>query len=581
MVLSLFCLMPYSAFTQHSVHQHDHPVLMSIEQEREAGTLSVDEAMLQMFYVAYQPEKLDVRFAQEAATAPIKCMVPVNQQLAEQRTNLQAATISEIEMMTQSSRTDTEFSYISPSGVFEFHYDTTGTHAVSAEQTLQGAMDTGIPDYIYKAAFAADSSYRYQVENVGFTNFSNGSPYDIYFRNFGFYGTTTSSGSSTFITIHNSFNGFPKNTHPEGNSIGALYVTLAHEIKHAIQYEANRWRGSAGSFNWIEMDATMMEEIVFDDVNDYYNYIFDARFPDQPSSSSIFGNPQNPTPGAYYHITWMLYFAEEYGINFWADVWNTVESDPEIPFIEAIERSLASRSETFGKSHVHNHMWHLGSGEKFADASIGFKEKEFYPEPSMEFNLFNIPDSLSQTGLRPLGANYIRASASNSAIGHPNIRLESSAPGVGIGVIGLFSDGTARNELFLNQLSAVQQVQTQWDWNELDELYIAVVNTNQNRSADYRLTLESVLPDEVILARNYPNPFNPATRIEFSINRTENVRLDVFDSIGRRVETLLNRQLNEGFHFVDFDGSALASGVYFYRISVNNQTLTQKMMLIK
>lgn len=577
----MFCWVPNSAFAQHSVHLHEHPVLMSIEQEREAGTLSADEAMLQMFYAAYQPEKLDVRFERGAGTAPIKCMVPIKQQLAEERANLQAATISEIDEITQSSSSETEFSYISPSDVFVFHYDTTGTHAVSPEQTLQGAMEAGIPDYIYKAAFAADSSYRYQVENVGFTNFSKSSPYNIYFRNFGFYGTTTSSGSSTFITIHNSFNGFPKNTHPEGNSIGALYVTLAHEIKHAIQYEANRWRGSAGSFNWIEMDATLMEEIVFDDVNDYYNYIFDTRFPDQPSSSSIFGNPQNPTPGAYYHITWMLYFAEVYGMDFWADAWDAVESDPEIPFIDAIELSLASRSESFGKSHVQNHLWHLGSGEKFAEASIGFKEREFYPESYTEFDLFTIPDSLSQSGLRPLGANYIRASASNIGIGHPNIRLESSAPGVGIGVIGLFTDGTARKELFLNEASAVQQVQTKWDWNELQDLYIAVVNTNRNRSADYRLTLESVLPDEVILARNYPNPFNPTTRIEFSINSTENVRLDVFDSIGRRVETLLNRQLNEGFHFVDFDGSALASGVYFYRISANNQTLTQKMMLVK
>lgn len=554
---------------------------MSIEQEREAGTLSADEAMLQMFYAAYQPEKLDVRFEQEAGTASIKCMVPTNQLFAEERTILQSATISEIEMMTQSSRTDTEFSYISPSGVFEFHYDTTGTHAVSAEQTLQGAMDAGIPDYIYKAAFAADSSYRYQVEELGFTDFKKAEPYKINFRNFGFYGTTTSSGSTTFITIHSSFIGFPENTHPEGNSLGALYVTLAHEIKHAIQYEANRWRGSAGSFNWIEMDATLMEEIVFDDVNDYYNYLFDTNDPDQPSSSSIFGDPQSPTPGAYYHITWMLYFAEEYGTEFWADVWDVIESNPEIPFIDAIEQSLAVRSKSFGRNHVLNHLWHLGSGSTFADASFGFREREYYPDPFIEFDLFTIPDSLSQTGLRPLGANYIRANAPNTAIGQPNIRLESSAPGVGIGVIGLFSDGSAREELFLNQSSALQQVQTQWNWNELQDLYIAVVNTNRNRSADYTLTLESMLPDEVILARNYPNPFNPTTRIEFSINSTENVRLDVFDSIGRRVETLLNRQLNEGFHFVDFDGSALASGVYFYRITTKYQTITQKMLLVK
>ena len=79
--------------------------------------------------------------------------------------------------------------------------------------------------------------------------------------------------------------------------------------------------GSAGSINWIEMDATLMEEVVFDDVNDYYNYIKTGFDSAEPSSLSIFGRPQNPTPGSYYHITWMLYFTEVYGMDFWVDVW--------------------------------------------------------------------------------------------------------------------------------------------------------------------------------------------------------------------------------------------------------------------
>ena len=111
---------------------------------------------------------------------------------------------------------------------------------------MPGAIEAGIPDYIYRAAFAADSSYRYQVDQLGFSDFSKTTPYDIRFDNFGFYGTTTSSGSTSYIKVHNTFIGFPENSHPEGNQVGALYVTIAHEIKHAIQYEANRWRGECG-----------------------------------------------------------------------------------------------------------------------------------------------------------------------------------------------------------------------------------------------------------------------------------------------------------------------------------------------
>ena len=579
----LYACFALPVWAQETVHHHrDHPVLMSIDEAREFGSLSDDDAMLQKFYAAYQPESLDSRFQTGQSTPPIKCMVPVVHQFKEMRSRLDVSTIVAIEsMMQQSAMTNTQHSYVSPSGKFIFHYNTSGADAVPDAQSLPGAIDANIPDYIHKAAFAADSSYRYEVEQMGFSDFYDDSPYEIRFDNFGFYGTTTSSGSTTYITLHNSFNGFPANSHPEGDQIGALYVTIAHEIKHAIQYEANRWRGSAGSFNWIEMDATLMEEIVFDDVNDYHNYIKTDFNSSDPNLASIFGRPQNPTPGAYYHITWMLYFTEVFGVDFWVDVWNEVAAEPQIPFIDAVDSVLLTEGESFSEAHLMNHLWHLGSGEVFADIEFGFRERQFYPNPTIEHELLFIPDSLNQTNLRPLAAHYIRANSPTIAIGRPRVRLESTTPGVGIGLIGVFADGTARSALYLDEAASSQQYQTEWDWNDLDDLYIAVVNTSRSQTSDYKLNIESALPEDDILARNYPNPFNPSTRIEFSINSPKDVRLDIFDSIGRRVTTLINEELNEGFHFVDFDGSGLASGVYFYRIKTNEQTLTQKMLLIK
>lgn len=505
----------------------------------------------------------------------------MQQQFELYRPFLSEATVAEVEQMISFSGLSAEQSYISPSGIFEFHYDLSGTHAVPAQQTMAKAIEANVPDYIYKAAFAADSSYRYQVDELGFTNFRRAEPYQVNFRNFGFYGTTTSSGSSTYITLHNSYNNFPPNTHPKGEQTGALYVTIAHEVKHAIQYAANRWRGSAGSFNWIEMDATMMEEIVFDDVNDYYNYIKKDFDSDEPGTSSIFGNPQEAVPGAYWHISWMLYFAETYGMEFWTDTWRRVEEEPLISFFDAIEFVLEQRNESLAAEHLRNHLWHLGSGGEFAGSDFGFEEREFYPRPFTEFELLTIPDSLSKAGLRPMAANYIRARTPDIGFGRPAITVESTAPGVGVGVIGLFKDGSARYDFALDESSARQSVRTDWSWNELRDLYVAVVNSNRSRSSDYSLKVDSELPDEDILAQNYPNPFNPTTRIEFSLNNPKNVRLEVYDSIGRKIRTLLDGSLNEGFHFVDFDGTGLASGVYFYMIRTNEQVTTQKMLLIK
>ena len=580
----MYCilLLPFSAVGQQKIHLHEHPVLNSINEARNAGTLTIDESILQKFYIAHRPDNLRPEFRELVDSGHIKCLVPIYKDYIEIKDQLSASTIREIETMFAISDSETKYSYTSPSGVFIFHYDTSGSNGVSAERTLPGAIEAEIPDYIYKAAFAADSSYRYQVEQLGFSDFAESSPLDVFVENIQYYGEFRYMGNRTSIHIHNNYNGFPPNTHPEGDQTGALYVTLAHEIKHAIQYEANRLRSPIA---WEEMDATMMEEVVFNDVNDYYNYIFNPSRAHEPNFFSIFGNPQNPTPVAYAHITWMLYFEEVYGIDFWVDTWDEIEEEVNngrlIPFLDAIERSLAARGERFASGHLKNHLWHLGSGEEFADADFGFRERQFYPNPSITDELIFVPDSISNTGLRPLAANYIRADAPMMSIGQPGIRIEATVPGIGIGLIGVFNDGTARKLSAVNENSATGQIQTPWNWSDLAELRIAVVNTNRSRTADYTLTLESILPEEDILAQNYPNPFNPTTRIEFSLNSRKDVRIDVYDAVGRRVSTLLNQTLGEGFHFVDFDGSNLASGAYFYRIITDQTVTTNKMMLIK
>jgi ligand-binding sensor domain-containing protein len=83
------------------------------------------------------------------------------------------------------------------------------------------------------------------------------------------------------------------------------------------------------------------------------------------------------------------------------------------------------------------------------------------------------------------------------------------------------------------------------------------------------------------LLQNYPNPFNPTTKIKFAIPKSGNVRLKVFDQLGREVRTLVNGELTAGSYEYEFDGSGLASGVYFYRIETGSFVETKKMLLIK
>ncbi len=93
--------------------------------------------------------------------------------------------------------------------------------------------------------------------------------------------------------------------------------------------------------------------------------------------------------------------------------------------------------------------------------------------------------------------------------------------------------------------------------------------------------ISAEIPQNFHLHQNYPNPFNPTTKIRFELNRSEEVRLEVYDISGRRVSGLLNRQLPAGIYEYTFDGRDLASGVYFYSLTTQEKKITRKMVFAK
>ncbi len=80
---------------------------------------------------------------------------------------------------------------------------------------------------------------------------------------------------------------------------------------------------------------------------------------------------------------------------------------------------------------------------------------------------------------------------------------------------------------------------------------------------------------------NYPNPFNPTTVIKYDMPKETHVRITVYDVLGRKVETLVDGIETAGIHEVTFDGSRLASGVYFYRLTTPTYSKVMKMLMLK
>lgn len=89
------------------------------------------------------------------------------------------------------------------------------------------------------------------------------------------------------------------------------------------------------------------------------------------------------------------------------------------------------------------------------------------------------------------------------------------------------------------------------------------------------------LPTEVALAQNYPNPFNATTTITYTLPEPTDVRLEVFDLLGRHVTTLVEGSVSAGHHRVTLNAGALPSGLYTYRLRAGRTVLTRTLTLVR
>jgi hypothetical protein len=90
-----------------------------------------------------------------------------------------------------------------------------------------------------------------------------------------------------------------------------------------------------------------------------------------------------------------------------------------------------------------------------------------------------------------------------------------------------------------------------------------------------------IIPTEFSLEQNFPNPFNSATAIRYSIPQRSNVTLIIYDILGNEVITLVNEEKEQGVYTINFDANNLASEVYFYQLRADNYIETKKMLLLK
>jgi hypothetical protein len=118
--------------------------------------------------------------------------------------------------------------------------------------------------------------------------------------------------------------------------------------------------------------------------------------------------------------------------------------------------------------------------------------------------------------------------------------------------------------------------------------YTGLFNNSADGAKIYKMTapigigqVYGEVPEAFSLSQNYPNPFNPMTKIKFSIQKSSNVNITVFDVLGKHITTLVNEKLNAGTYETEWNANNMPGGVYFYRLETDDFSETKKMVLVK
>lgn len=367
---------------------------------------------------------------------------------------------------TELRATSTHF-HMSPSGKFRLSYDIVGTHAVPVEDL----DENGIPDYVERAAEYADESWHVMVDSLGYVDLNiDRNPYPIYFTktvNYGYF-TGHLNSQTAGIHIHPTFIGFPENDDPDGDQLGALKATIAHEMKHAIQYATSRFIGDAGSVLWTEQDATMMEEVVYPQVNDYVHYA--------NSSNSVFMSVTKSVPNAYQAASFSLFYHERVGPQFWVNVWSVISSNPQITMRNAIYSQVGPLFEEY---FVANHLWHHASGLR-ARQGYGFADKAVLPT-STSTNLTS-PTDVPVGDMPRLSARYYHYTPVPSDTGQVKLMGFRQDASIQFGMLLYMKDGSTTEAVPVSvhsnfEIQTYDLLRTDERFEDVDLIAIVVTNT--------------------------------------------------------------------------------------------------------
>jgi len=489
------------------------------------------------------------------------------------------------------------------SGNFRFHYTTTGSNAISSTDTNSNS----IPDYIDVMSETFNTVAEYQLTTLGFseppgdgwypTNNDNGGngSYDVYIRNAGagVYGYVqpedwaNNSGNNensnanevnaftSYMVMRHNYNGFPNTL------IENIQVTAAHEFFHAVQFGYDGFEES-----WIfEATSVQMEEMIYDDVNDCYQYM-SSWFNSPHQSLNL--DSSNRWYGSFIFFEYVNTHLSVGAIKAFWEKSITHDSYYGEYSIQTLDEAFQDSGSSF--SSMLNGM-SIANRIMSSSASISpyyYEEADSYTSTPSTFSTVSFSaggnESVTSTNLNANAAQYIKLNT-NDPVSASLTNNDGNNSDLELHAIISFGD-SAWTVLSGNPLNVNQ--------NDASNIYFVVVSQNPDASNfDYTLTFSDgvasvapEIPNSFSVSNAYPNPFNPQTHFQIELDVPEKVSVFIYDINGRLVKTLINDQLNADRHTLiwnglDGNGNPAASGTYFVRLKGERQENWQKVTLLK
>ncbi|MDH4221981.1 MAG: DUF6055 domain-containing protein [candidate division Zixibacteria bacterium] len=531
-----------------------------------------------------------------------------------------------------SSYTVPESTYNTPSGNFKIHFVTSSVDSVYQSHVDESPAD-GVPDYVNLVGTILDYVWVKEVDTLGFNQppsdswytlygYDNGGDgrYDVYLMNLDYYylGYTQSDYSQddksycSFFVLRNDYSLYGI------NSLNYLKTTAAHEFFHAIQFGYDIFEqeyvpsDTIFPFHpyWMEITSTWMEDVIYDNINDYVAYL--PAFYNYPwLSLKTFSYDSDDIP-RYYHAyascVWAIYLSEKFGTGIIKDIWARCGQTRGDDVLNVTDSILISKGSSLEQAFREFSVWNYYTKGR-ADTLNYYSEGSLYPLVKFDSSQIHhsMPVNINSVPYPPevLGTNYINFVADETKGG---LNLSFNGADLAKWKVSVIGHSVSSPEFFTEfSLNTLQDGTVEFhNWNFYDNIIMipAVVTKtsgsfNYSYSATYDSTLTEVkdlqelLPYSFELSQNYPNPFNSTTILPFEIRGSQSMyqspvhtTLIIYNILGQTIRTMLDQELKPGNYQVIWDGKDdsgkdVSSGIYLYQLKSRDYTTSMKMLLLR